>query len=320
MSIHPTALSVAFEPPARRWRLSASTTWTCVGALAIPLWATWPSLALRTRELPIFECLSVAYLVGWLTLSALEYARPKTAAAEQLAVHRSVGGTSATWQSLIPALMFALGLSASAALFVFATYYVSAAQANLISYLWPAMIAGFGAALGLFRLRLRQILGIGLGFIGAIIVMRGGALSFSYTGVGLALLSGALWAAYCVFRLRWRAAPRAFLAQGCALSSVVCAGLHFLLEPTVVPSVGVAAATAAIGIVPTALGNFLWDQGFRRGDSKLLAVMAYATPLCSALLLSFLGIESLTWNLLIGAMVIAVAGMLSRADGQASTA
>jgi hypothetical protein len=40
--------------------------------------------------------------------------------------------------------------------------------------------------------------------------------------------------------------------------------------------------------------------------------MAYATPLCSALLLSFLGIESLTWNLLIGAVVIAVAGMLSR--------
>ena len=74
-----------------------------------------------------------------------------------------------------------------------------------------------------------------------------------------------------------------------------------------------AAATALIGILPTGLGNFLWDQGFRRGDSKLLAVMAYATPLCSALLLSFLGIESLTWNLLIGAVVIAVAGILSRA-------
>ena len=314
MSMHPAAFSVAFEPPARRWRPSASTTWTCVGALAIPLWATWPSLALRTRELPIFECLSIAYLVGWLTLSALEYVRPKTASTEQTAVNPCKKTASTTWQSLLPALMFALGLSASAALFVFATYYVSAAQANLISYLWPAMIAGFGAALGLFRLRSRQVLGIGLGFIGAVIVMRGGALSFSYTGVGLALLSGALWAAYCVFRLRWPTAPRAFLSQGCAMSGVLCAGLHFLVEPTVIPSVGMAAATAAIGIIPTALGNFLWDQGFQRGDSKLLAVMAYATPLCSALLLNILGIESLTWNLLIGAMVIAVAGMLSRAD------
>lgn len=60
------------------------------------------------------------------------------------------------------------------------------------------------------------------------------------------------------------------------------------------------------------------DVGFRRGDSQLLAVMAYATPLCSALLLGALGIEVLTWNLLIGAVVIAVAGVLSRADPQAT--
>ena len=40
--------------------------------------------------------------------------------------------------------------------------------------------------------------------------------------------------------------------------------------------------------------------------------MAYATPLCSALLLTALGAALLTWNLLIGALVIVLAGMLSR--------
>jgi drug/metabolite transporter (DMT)-like permease len=105
---------------------------------------------------------------------------------------------------------------------------------------------------------------------------------------------------------------RSLLSQGCAMSGVLCAVLHFLVEPTVIPTLSIAAGVVAIGIIPTAFGNFLWDQGFRRGDSKLLAVMAYATPLCSALLLSFLGIETLTWNLLIGAMVIAAAGVLSR--------
>jgi drug/metabolite transporter (DMT)-like permease len=53
---------------------------------------------------------------------------------------------------------------------------------------------------------------------------------------------------------------------------------------------------------------------FRRGDSQLLAVMAYATPLCSALLLSVLGLESLTWTLGLGAVVIVAAGLLSRSD------
>jgi len=67
-------------------------------------------------------------------------------------------------------------------------------------------------------------------------------------------------------------------------------------------------------MIPLALGNYVWDEGFRRGDGQLLAVMAYATPLCSALLLASLGAALLTWNLLTGAIVIVLAGLLSRAD------
>jgi hypothetical protein len=44
--------------------------------------------------------------------------------------------------------------------------------------------------------------------------------------------------------------------------------------------------------------------------------MAYATPLCSALLLASLGAAALTWNLLTGAVVIVLAGLLSRAEPQ----
>jgi drug/metabolite transporter (DMT)-like permease len=87
-----------------------------------------------------------------------------------------------------------------------------------------------------------------------------------------------------------------------------------VLESTVIPSAGGMAAAAAVGIVPLAFGNLLWDEGFRRGDSQLLAVMAYATPLCTALLLCLLGLESLTWTLGLGALVIVLAGLLSRRD------
>jgi drug/metabolite transporter (DMT)-like permease len=89
--------------------------------------------------------------------------------------------------------------------------------------------------------------------------------------------------------------------------------LHFVVEPTVVPDLGALAASAAVGIVPLALGNLVWDEGFRRGDSQLLAVMAYATPLCSALLLIALGLEAFTRGLLIGAVLIVFAGVLSHA-------
>ena len=39
-------------PPSGRWRPLSPQAWTCVGVLAIPLWATWPTLALRTLEMP----------------------------------------------------------------------------------------------------------------------------------------------------------------------------------------------------------------------------------------------------------------------------
>jgi drug/metabolite transporter (DMT)-like permease len=290
------------SPAARRWRPLSPRAWSCVGVLAIPLWATWPALALRTLEMPAFECLTIAFLFGWLVLGRAD----RTCA--------PAGAGRSAWRSWVAALACALGLSGSNAFHILATHYIPAAEANLICYLWPVMIVGVGALLGLFRLRPRQLTGLVLGFAGAAILMAGGTLALSPMGMGLALLSGVSWALYCVFRLQWKSASGPVLARGCALSTLLCAGLHLLSERTVVPSMGGIAAAAAIGIVPLAFGNLVWDQGFRRGDSQLLAVMAYATPLCSALLLALLGLESFTWSLLIGAVVIVFAGILSRAE------
>jgi drug/metabolite transporter (DMT)-like permease len=269
--------------------------------------------------MPAFECLTIAFGVGWITLTLLD----RRSSAPPVARGRDSYGTvdsaspcgrrtSTRWLSRLPAIACAVGLSGSNAFHILATHYIPAAEANLISYLWPVEIVAAGAVLGLFRLRVRQIIGLGLGFAGAVVLMAGGKLSLSGTGVGLAVLSGLSWSAYCVFRLEWPFEPaHNVLGTGCAISTALCAVLHFALEPTVAPSLG---AAAAVGVVPLALGNFVWDEGFRRGDSQLLAVLAYATPLCSALLLGALGLASLTWGLLVGAVVIVTAGVLSRAD------
>ena len=70
----------------------------------------------------------------------------------------------------------------------------------------------------------------------------------------------------------------------------------------------------ATHFIPLALGNIVWDEGFRRGDSQPSAVMAYATPLISALLLVTLGLQTFTFSLGIGAVVIVQAGYLARTD------
>jgi drug/metabolite transporter (DMT)-like permease len=289
------------SPPSVKRRNLSPNTWTCIGALAIPLWATWPSLAIRTLDIPPFESLAVMFFFGWLVFDQLH--RPDLADREL------------SWrQSWMPAVVFGLALAGGDACFILATHRIPAAQANLISYLWPVMIVVFGALIGLFRLRLRQMVGLALGFSGAVILIWDGRVSMSISGIGLALLSGACWAAYCIFRLTWKQPTGNLLARGCAISAVLCALLHVSLEPTVIPSLGAFAATAVAGMIPLALGNYVWDEGFRRGDGHLLAVMAYATPLCSALLLASLGAALLTWNLLAGAIVIVLAGLLSRTD------
>jgi drug/metabolite transporter (DMT)-like permease len=288
------------SPPSTRRRTLSPKTWTCVGALAIPLWATWPALAIRTLEIPPFESLTVMFFFGSFVFASL---------------HRSVDREpSSSGRSWLPAVVYGFALAGGDACFILATHRIPPAQANLISYLWPVMIVVFGAGVGLFRLRPRQIVGLALGFSGAVILIWDGRVSMSLGGIGLALLSGAVWAAYCIFRLMWKQPAAQVLARGCVISTGLCAILHFALERTVVPGLGALAATAVAGMVPLALGNFVWDEGFRRGDGQLLAVMAYATPLCSALLLAALGAALITWNLLTGAVVIVLAGWLSRAD------
>ena len=297
-----TLLFGELSPPSVKHSTLSPKAWTCVGALAIPLWATWPSLAIQTLEVPPFESLAVMFLFGWAVLACLR--RSDGADMEESSFKRS-------W---LPAVVYGVALAGGDASFILATHRIPAAQANLISYLWPVMIVVFGAVIGLFRLRPRQIIGLGLGFSGAVILMWDGRISMSISGIALALLSGACWAAYCIFRLTWKQPAGNVLARGSVISAIICVFLHALTEPTVIPSLGALAATAVAGMIPLALGNFVWDEGFRRGDGHLLAVMAYATPLCSALLLASLGAALLTWNLLAGAVVIVLAGVLSRTD------
>jgi drug/metabolite transporter (DMT)-like permease len=293
----------SLTPSSNRRMPLRPSAWTCIGGLAIPLWATWPALSLETREIPPLECLTLVFFVSWLVLRFIE----------QPVVARDTRALSG--QSWIPAVAFALGESGSAVFFLLATHYVAAAEANLILYLWPVMVVAFGAAFRIFHLRARHIAGIVVGFAATAILMGGSPLSLWYPGIGLALLGGLSWAVYCVFRLRWKGSTDRLLARGFGLSAVLCGATHLLFEPSVTPSTGAAAAAAVIGIVPSAFANLAWDEGFRRGDSHLLAVMAYATPLCSTLLLVVLGFQAPTSPLILSAGLIVLAGFLARASG-----
>jgi drug/metabolite transporter (DMT)-like permease len=57
-------------------------------------------------------------------------------------------------------------------------------------------------------------------------------------------------------------------------------------------------------MAPMGLGYALWDYGVARGDTRLMSILAYGTPLLATLLLIGLGFAAFSTSLLIGAAFI----------------
>lgn len=289
---------------ARRFAPGPRAMWTLVGAAAIPLWATWPLLAvLSSGAMPLFQFLTIIFAVGAVVLVIL-----RAAAAAVTPASAQRGTSLYRW---LPAVMVAVGLLVSDILFIEAIRLIPAAQANLILYLWPVMMVLLAALLGLLALRARHLASVAIGLGGAALVIGPGMLGMSWVGVGLAAAGGLAWAVYCVFRL-WQGpdAPDA-LAGGFTLSAAVSLLLHLGIETTVVPPLSALLSAALVGAVPLALGNLAWDYGIRRGDRVLLAVLAYATPLVGALILVATGFAEATIGLLLGGLLIVASGIIA---------
>lgn len=274
-----------------------------IGALAVPLWATWPLLAtLTTSAMPLFQYLAVIFGSGAVALFLLP-GRPE----EPRHGTASRGSSS----KFVAAIMVGFGLFVSNLLFMQAIRHISVAQANLILYLWPVMVVALCVPLRLVAPRLTHLAGIAMGLCGAALVIGGGNAALSWAGVGLAATGGLIWAVYVVYRA-WQGegAPEA-LAWGLGLSALVALVLHLALEDSVVPSMAVLSGSILVGIFPLALGNLLWDHGVRKGDRLVLATLAYATPLVGSLILIAFGYAVATPGLMVGAVLIVAAGIVA---------
>jgi drug/metabolite transporter (DMT)-like permease len=274
--------------------------WTLLGMLAIPLWATWPLLAVWTKAMPMFQFLTIIFAAGAITLTLL---RPvmRSSRTAPVSDRTRVAG----------ALMVTFGLFVSDILFLLAIRLIPAGEANLILYLWPLMVVLAGGLAGLLRLGSAQGAAVAIGLAGAALVIGQVPTGGAATGILLALGGGAAWATLVLFRI-WQGpnAPDALLA-GFWLSAAVGLLLHLTTETFVMPDAMTLFLSIAVGVVPLSLGNLIWDVGVRRGDGATLAVMAYATPLFGALFLILAGEAVFRWGLLAGGVLIVTAGILA---------
>ena len=105
------------------------------------------------------------------------------------------------------------------------------------------------------------------------------------------------------------------MTANCAATAVGALILHLVFETPAWPqSTAAWCAMAALGAGPVGLAFYLWDEGMKNGNIRLLGVASYATPLLSTLLLAALGLGRASAGLWLAALLIAAGALLAGWD------
>ncbi|MDM8529097.1 EamA family transporter [Anaerolineales bacterium HSG24] len=278
---------------------------TLIGASTILIWSTLALFTALSGTVPPFQLtamsFTIAFLIGvifWL-----------------------IRGEGILRHLKQPKIVWLIGVGG---LFGFHFFYFLALQnaptveASLISYLWPLLIVLFSAMLPGERLRWFHVVGAGMGFIGAaLLVTKGQRFSFEvqYSWGYLAALMAALtWSSYSVLSRLFGSVPTDSVGGFCGVTAILAFGCHFLFEETVWPMATEWLAVLALGLGPVGLAFFTWDYGIKHGDIKLLGALAYFAPLLSTILLVLFGLTEASWLLSIACLLIVGGAMLAAWD------
>jgi drug/metabolite transporter (DMT)-like permease len=271
---------------------------TLCGVGAIALWALLAMLSRLAGDIPPLQLTAMAFTVS---------------AVLGIAVVASAGRLHALRQKPLAWAHGVGGLAGYHALYFAALGLAPAAEANLINYCWPLLIVLYAAPLLGMRLSIRHGVGTLLGALGCLVLL-GGSVAVqpgAWLGYLLAFAAANTWALYSVTSRRMGSVPTEAVAGFCAASAILAAIAHFLFEPTIAPH-GIAwVAIIAMGVGPVGAAFFLWDIGMKKGDPRLLGILAYATPVASTLLLCVAGLAPWSVSLALAALMVAAGGIIA---------
>jgi len=280
---------------------------TAFGLIAVLLWAALAALTTLAGPTPPFQLAAMTFAVG--TLVGLGWAWCSREALSEL-IRAPLG----SW------VLGVYGLLAFHVCYFFALQAAPPVEASLIIYLWPLLIVLFSGLLpqrlGGGRLGWSHVGGALLGLAGtALIVLgRGGSVAFSGSaaGYGAAIAAALIWSSYSVGSRLFAAVPSTAVIGSCAATAAGALAFHLALEDTVWPSTtGAWLAVAGLGLGPVGLAFYLWDQGMKHGDIRMLGVASYATPLLSTVLLATLGLGKVAPSVWLAALLITAGALLA---------
>ena len=276
---------------------------TAIGFTAVLMWALLAVLSIGSAPVPPLQLNAMCFGIGG-ALGLVWTGRHGFAVLRDVPIGAYVLGT--------------------AGLFFYHLLYFTAfrmrpgPETGLIAYLWPLLIVLFSGLLPGERLRPLHLIGAGLAFVGAaLIVWQGTAGTSPPLAMALAFAAALIWAGYSVLSRRFGQVPTEAVAVYCLATAVLSALAHLAVEPTVWPvSPSGWAAVLALGLGPVGAAFFTWDIGMKRGDIQVLGAASYAAPLLSTLALVATGHGLATPGLTIAAaLIVGGASLAALASG-----
>jgi len=278
---------------------------TVVGAVALALWATLAWLTTETARIPTFQLMALVFALAFSLAAGKWLIRGESP-------RRRLSHPPAVWA------LGLFGLFGYHALFFAALRTAPAAEANLINYLWPLLLALLSALLPGERLRWWHLAGCLLGMAGAsLLAVRGVNLAFDavrWRGYAAALGCAVIWPVYSVLSRRRGDLSTDVVGAFCGAAALVSAALHLALEPWVAPDAREWTAIAAMGLGPVGLALFAWDVGMKRGNVRALAAASYLEPILSTLVLFAAGQAALSGALAASCLLVVTGAVVGGWD------
>src|SRR5690348_7338761 len=277
---------------------------TLIGLTAILMWSLLAVMTVATGRIPAFQLAAMTFAIGAVTCALRWIGR-----AEALKALR---------QPPVAWIVGVGGLFGYHALYFLSLRFAPPAEAGLLNYLWPLLIVLFSSLLPGERLAAHHVIGAVLGLAGTVLLFAGNSGSFTpgqIPGLVAAFIAAFVWATYSVLSRRLKAVPTNAVAGFCALTALLAALVHELIETTMWPETPLQwLAIIALGVGPVGAAFYAWDIGMKRGDIRVLGAASYATPLLSTMFLILAGFAKASTNLALAAVLIAGGGLIAAKD------
>lgn len=273
---------------------------------AIAMWSTVAvAFKLGLSLVTPMQLVTVAVAIATVFFSTLVLVTGRLANANFMASLGQGAGTISAALGMLNPLAYYLVL--------FAAYDRLPAQiAQPLNFTWSITLALLAVPLLGQRLTRQRLIGIGVSYLGVLIILAPwqAQASVSWAGVFLALLSTLIWAIYWLLNARSKVDPLLSLTVGfwvaCPILIITCLftdGWPQLSWPAF-------SYAAWVGLVEMALGFLCWQSAMRRTKrAALLGQLIFLSPFVSLWLIHNVLQEHVSGYSIIGLIVI-VAGLL----------